>query len=175
MNMEITMSLKDLALRLKPKRSPIFWGLIALVLISITPPMLMMLGASFQLFLSYLGDLTKGVSPALGDKDFWGAMLPIFVVGLVAMVCSVIVFSAMLCLVFKKYRAASKLLIAGPICFIVMIILVTQVSSLREGLPREGLINLTVVIHAMQRLLIFVVLFLYARKYLMMEKTLTAA
>ena len=170
MRLENIVRFKEIVLCLKPKRSPIFWGLITLVLTFTTPSMLVMLRVFAQLVLAIPEIFITGESLPLGDKDFRELMLLALFIGLVGLLLSFSVFTAMICLIFKKYRSASRLLIAGPVCYIALI-LITLVTYLREDMPREELFTGTFVMFTAQTFLIFVILFLYARKYLMMENT----
>lgn len=158
------------AIKYRPKRSPIFWGLIALVLVFITPPMLMMLGATFHLSAGFVEDWIKGESQPHG-------MWSLFIAGTICTLTPVMLFTAMLCLIFKKYRAASKLIIAAPVCIVVgfIVILTAHGNIFAEPMPELTSDQVPNFAFGLQKLLVLTILFLYARKYLRLENTPTAA
>ena len=148
------------------RRSPIFWGLIALVLFISVPGTILMVPPVVNLFVTYFTEWVSGGSFELSGSATWASVLSIIAAGMLLTTALVTSVAAMLCLIFKKYRAAKRLIIIAPVCFILQVSIAATTQTLGESwMP----VTPDVLIKMSQYLMVTAVLFYYARKYNRMD------
>lgn len=167
MILENIVKFKEAALHLKPKRSPIFLALTALVLIYVTPLMLDLIGHSFRSLRAIAIPLFNGEGLDLGEKlSGWDLF---FINGgfFILTLSLVIAFAAMVTLTFKKYWIARRLLVAAPLCCWFGYNLMGNSHFFARN---TGDVNVMALSAIAPYLPIALILYLYAKKYTNLDR-----
>lgn len=154
------------------KRSPIFWGLLALVLYYNGPLLVVMLPSLFGFIWAWGGALIGNQPLGLPETISLMDIFMLFSVSIIINVTLAASIAAVLSLVFKKYRAAMRLIITACTCCVVALIGVS-VTKL-AGTPLQSF-SWDILLRIAEYLAIGGALFFYARKYQQLEKVAAAA